>query len=98
MKGCILPFRMKGNLTVTYNYKGITPTCIAAEIYNMLLREIKQPSLDKIFRPNQNYFINNRLTVGKILTVRTVIEGVKENNLVASLIFVDFSKLFYSIH
>ena len=44
-----------------------------------------------IFRPNQNDFRNNRSIVGQILTVRRIIEGVKENNLEACLIFVDFS-------
>ena len=42
-----------------------------------------------ILRPNQNGFRNDRSTVGQILTVRRIIEGVKEKNLEASLIFVD---------
>ena len=67
-------------------------------MYNTLLREIIQPTLYMILRPNQNGFRNNSSTVGQILTVRRTIEGVKEKNLVASLIFVDFSKAFYSIH
>ena len=50
-----------------------------------------------ILRPNQNGFRNHRSTVVQILTVRRIIEGVKENNLEASLIFVDFSKAFDSI-
>ena len=63
-KGCILPFPKKGDLTVTENYRGITLKCIAAKIYNTLLREIIQPTLDMILRPNQNGFRNNRSTVG----------------------------------
>ena len=97
-KGYILPFPKKDDLTLTYNYIGITLTCIAAKMYNTLLREIIQPTLYMILRPNQNGFRNNSSTVGQILTVRRTIEGVKEKNLVASLIFVDFSKAFYSIH
>ena len=97
-KGCILPFPKKGDLTVKYNYKGIILTCIAAKIYITLLRERIQPTLDMILRPNKNGFRNNRSTVGQILTVRRIIEGVKEKNLDASLIFVDFSKAFDSIH
>ena len=38
-----------------------------------------------ILRPNQNGFRNNRSTVGQILTVRRIIEGVKEKNIEASL-------------
>ena len=51
-----------------------------------------------IIRLNQNGFRNNRSTVVQIITVRRIIEGVKINNFVASLIFVDFSKSFDSIH
>ena len=97
-KGGILPFPKKGDLTVTDNYSGITLTCIAAKIYNTLLRERIQPTLDMIIRPNKNGFRNNRSTVGQILTVRRIIEGVKEKNLEVSIIFVDFSKDFDSIH
>ena len=71
-KGCILPFPNKGELTVIDNYRGITLTCIAAKIYNTLLRDRIQPTLDMILRPNQNGFRNNRSTVGQILTVRTM--------------------------
>ena len=98
MKGCILPLPKKGDPTVTDNYRCITVTCIAAKIYNTLLRERIQPTLDMILRPNQNCFRNNRSTVGHILTVRRIIECVKEKNLEASLIFIDFSKAFDLIH
>ena len=83
-KGCILPFPKKGDLTVTDNYRGITLTCIVAKIYNTLLRERIQPTLDMILRPNQNGFRNNRSTVGQILTVRRIIEGVKKRILGSS--------------
>ena len=97
-KGCILPFPKKGDLTVTDNYRGITLTCIAAKLYNTMIRERIQPVIDEIFRPNQNGFRKNRSTVGQIFTVRIIIEGIKEKNLVAGIIFIDFSKAFDSIH
>ena len=84
-KGCILPFPKKGDLIVIDNYRGITLTFIAAKIYNTLLRERIQTTLDisyisyMILRPNQNGFRNNRSTVGQILTVGRIIEGVKES-------------------
>ena len=97
-KACILPFPKKADLTVTDNYRGITLTCIADKIHNTLLRERIQLTLNMILRQYQNGFRNNRSTAGQIITVRRIIEGVKEKNLVASLIFVDFSKDFDSIH
>ena len=55
-KVCILPFLKKDDITITNNYRGITLTCIVAKIYNTLLRERIQPTLDMILRPNQNSF------------------------------------------
>ena len=94
----ILSYPKKGDLTVTDNDRGITLTCIAAKIYNTLLKEKIQPTLDKIIRTNQNRLRNNISTVRQILTERRILEGVKVNKLAASLIFVDFSKAFESIH
>ena len=97
-EGCILPFPKKGDLGVTDNYRGITLTAIAAKIYNSMLLNRIQPTLEKILRKNQNGFRKNRSTTGQILTVRRIIEGVKDQNIPAVLLFVDFSKAFDSIH
>ena len=97
-EGCILPFPKKGDLSLATNYKGITLTPIAAKIYNSMLLNRIQPEVEKILRRNQNGFRKNRSTVGQILTVRRIIEGVKANNLEAVILFVDFSKAFDPIH
>ena len=54
--------------------------------------------MEKILRRNQNGVRKNRSTVGQILTVRRIIEGVTSKNLTATLLFVDFSKAFDSVH
>ena len=90
MKGCILPFPKKGDLGLAKNYRGITLTSIAAKIYNALLRNI--------LRKNQNGFRRNRSTTSQILTIHRILEGVQAKNLQATLIFVDFTKAFDSIH
>ena len=77
-KGCILPFPKKGDISVTDNYRCITLTCIAVKIYNTMIIEIIQSAIDEILRPNKNGFRKNRSTVGQILTVRRIIEGIKE--------------------
>ena len=89
-EGCILPFPKKGNLGQTSNYSGITLTSIAAKIYNALLLNRIQPEMEKILRRNQNGFRKGRSTVGQILTVRRIIEGVKARQTPATLLFVDF--------
>ena len=98
MKGCILPFPKKGDLGLAKNYRGITLTSIAAKIYNALLRNRIEPKIDNILRKNQNGFRRNRSTTSQILTIRRIFEGVRAKNLQATLIFVDFTKAFDSIH
>ena len=63
----------------------------------MLLNRIS-PAVDIILRTNQNGFRTNRSTSGQILTVRRIIEGANANNLIATILVIDFSKAFDSIH
>ena len=98
MEGCILPFPKKGDLGLAKNYRGITLTSIAAKIYNALLRNHIEPKIDNILRKKQNGFRRNRSTTSQILTIRRILEGVLAKNLQATLLFVDFTKAFDSIH
>ena len=102
MKGCILPFPKKGELGLAKNYRGITLTSIAAKIYNALLWNRIEPKIDNILRKNQNGFRRNRKrnrsTTSQILTIRRILEGVRAKNLQATLLFVNFTKAFDSIH
>ena len=98
MEGCILPFPKKGDLRLAKNYRDITLTSIAAKIYNALLRNRIEPKIDNIFRKNQNSFRWNRSTTSQILTIRRILEGVRAKNLQTTLLFVDFTKAFDSIH
>ena len=54
--------------------------------------------MDNILRKNQNGFWRNRSTTSQILTIRRILEGVLVKNLQATLLFVDFTKAFDSIH
>ena len=98
MKGCILPFLKKGDLRLAKSYRGITLTSTAAKIYNALPRNCIEPKIDNILRKNQNRFRRNRSTTSQILTIRRILEGVRAKNLQATLLFVDFTKAFDSIH
>ena len=51
-EGCILPFPKKGDLELAKNYRGITLTSTAAEIYNALLRNRIKPKIDIILWKN----------------------------------------------
>ena len=98
MKGCILPFPKKGDLGLAKNYRGITLTSIAAKIYNALLRNCIEPKINNMLRKNQNGFQRNRSMTSQILTIRRILEGVRAKNIQATLLFVDFTKAFDSIH
>ena len=98
MKGCILPFPKKGDLGLAKNYRGTALTPIAAKIYNSQLRNRTEPKIDNILRKNQSGFRRNRSTTSQILTIRRILEGIRAKNLQATLLFVDFTKAFDSIH
>ena len=70
LKGGILPFPKKGDLSKTANYRGITVTAVAAKIYNKMLLNRIRPHVDPLLRTNQNGFRQNRSTVAQILTLR----------------------------
>ena len=97
-EGTILPFPKKGDLGLPTNYRGITLMPIAAKIYNQLLLNRIRPQLESILRRNQNGFRQHRSTTGQILTIRRLIEEINKKNLKATMVFVDFSKAFDSIH
>ena len=87
-----------GDFRLAKNYRGITLTFITAKIYNALLRNRIEPKIDNILQKNQNGFRRNRSTTSQILSIRTILEGVRAKNLQATLLFVDFTKAFDSIH
>ena len=61
------------------------------------MRNCIEPKIN-IFRKNQNVFRRNRSTTSQILTIRRILEGVRAKNLQATLLFVDFTEAFDSIH
>ena len=98
MKGCIHSFPKKGDLGLAKNYRGITLISIAAKIYNALQRNHIEPKIDIILMKNQNGFQRNKSTTSQILTIRRILEGVWAKKLQATILYVDFTKAFDSIH
>ena len=88
----------KSDLSITKNYRGITLNPIAATIYNLMLLNRIRTEIDPILRKNQNGFRKNRSTTGQILTIRRILEGVKDKHLPLTLLFIDFSKAFDTIN
>ena len=67
-------------------------------IYNALLRNRIEPKIDNILRKNQNGFRRNRSRTSQISTICRILEGVRAKILQTTLLLVDFTKAFDSIH
>ena len=78
MKGCILPFYKKRDLRSAKNYRDITLTSIAAKIYNTLLSNRIETKIVNILRQDQNGFRRNRSRTSGILSIRRILEGIRE--------------------
>ena len=91
------PFLKKGELGIAKNYGGITLTSIATKIYNALLCNRIEPKIENILWKNKNGFRRNRSMRSQILTIRRIL-GVRTKNLQSTILFVDFVKVFDSIH
>ena len=98
MKRCILLFSRRGDLRLAKNYRSITLTSIVANIYNAPLHNRIEPKIENILRKNQNGTSRNTSTTSQILIIRQILEGVCTKNLEATIIFVDLTKAFDSIH
>ncbi|XP_030839582.1 uncharacterized protein LOC115923289 [Strongylocentrotus purpuratus] len=94
----IVPIPKSGDLSQGGNYRGISLSSIVAKTFNRLILNRIRPVLDSHLRTNQNGFRVGRTTVGHILALRRLIEGVKENQLPAIITFIDFRKAFDTIH
>ena len=96
-EGWILPFPKKGDLGIAKNYWGIILISKTTKIDNAPKRNCTKPKIEKILRTNQKGFRRNRSTTPQIVTIRRIL-GIRAKNLEATLLFVDFSKVFYFIH
>ena len=97
-KGRILPFPKESDFRSAKNYRGITITPIAAKIYNALLHNCIEPKIENILRKTQNGFRRNRSMTSQILTICQILEEVCAKNLEATILFVNFTKAFDSMH
>ena len=94
----ITPIPKSGDLSNPENYRGISLTSIISKTFNRMLLNRIRDHVDPLLRFNQNGFRQGRGTVGQILALRRLLEGVQARKLPAVLTFVDFRKAFDSIH
>ncbi len=94
----IVPVPKKGNLTKVDNYRGIALTSTVSKTLNRMILNRIRPAMERILRNNQNGFREGRSTTSHILCLRRILEGVRDKNLTAMLLFIDFKKAFDSVH
>ena len=94
----LIPIPKSGDLREGKNYSGICLSSIVAKTYNRLLLNRIRPHLDPVLRINQNGVRPGRSTVSQILALRRIVEEIKNNNLIAALVFIDFKKAFDTVH
>ena len=97
-KSSIFPFNKKGGFWITRNCRRITSSATAAKVHNALIFNRIRPAVVKIFRKNLTGFWINRSTTSQILTIRRIIESVCIKHFEATLLFIDFFKVFNSRH
>ena len=87
-----------GDLSKPDNYRGISLISLVMKLYNRLILNRLRPVIDPLLRINQNGFRQRRTTVGQILALRRLLEGIRDKNLSCIMTFIDFRKAFDSIH
>ena len=87
-----------GDLSNPNNYRGISLISLVMKLYNRMIMNRLRPVLDPLLRSSQNGFRRKRTTVGQIVALRRLLEGVRSNNLSCVLTFIDFKKAFDTIH
>ena len=94
-----LPFPLEGwprNSQELLRYKA--NTYIAVRIYNALLRNRIEPKIEKLPKKNQMAFGEIDARRHKFWRCFEFLKVFKQKNLDATIVFVDFSKAFDSIH
>ena len=94
----LIPLPKKGDLSLPCNHRGISLSSLVTKVINRMILNRIQPKIDPHLRMNQNGFRPERSTTAHILALRRLIEEVKERNLKATLVFIDFKKTFDSVH
>ena len=97
-EGDMIQIPKKGDLSLPSDLCGISLSSIVTKDINRVILNRIQPKVDPHLRSNQNGFRQGRSTTAHILALRRLLEGVKERNLKATLVFINFKKAFDSIY
>jgi sorting nexin-29 len=96
-EGIIWPIYKKGDRLRCENYRGITLLNTVYKIFSKILSERLRPKIETILGWNQNGFREGKGTIDQIHTLRHILERMKEQNITAFYLFVDFKSAFDSV-
>ena len=73
-------------------------TSVVSKTLNKMILNRIAPFIESILRDKQNGFRRGCSTTSPMLALRRILEGARDKNLSAVLLFIDFRKAFDSIH
>lgn len=97
-KGLICKIPKKGNLQECSNWRGVTLLPIASKVLSRILINRIQDGVDHTLRKEQAGFRRGRGTINQIFILRNILEQANEWNATMYIHFVDFEKVFDSVH
>jgi len=96
-EGIICPIHEKGDCLRCENYRGVTLLNTVYKIFSKILSERLRPKIEAILEWYQTGFWEGKSTIDQIYTLRQILERMKEQNITAFYLFVDFKSAFDSV-
>ena len=96
--GIIVKIPKKGDVTECGNWRGITLISVSCKVFGRVIIDRIRNGVDNKLRKEQAGFRRERSTVEQIFILRNIIEQVAEWQSTLYIIFVDFEKVFHSVH
>jgi len=97
-KGIILPlYKGKCSRRECKNYRGITLLSTPGKVFALTLLARIKTKLLEVRRPEQSGFIPHRSTVGRIITLNTLLQTHREFNKPLWIAYVDLKSAFGSV-
>lgn len=93
----LVPVPKKGKFTKVVNYRGIGISSTVAKLLNKMIYFRIKPHIERILTVSQNGARAKRSASSLILTIRKLVQGIKDKNLEAILTIVDFSKAYDNV-
>ena len=97
-QGLIVKIPKKGDLTECRNWRGITLTSVPSKVFERVLIDGIRNGVNSTLRYEQAGFRSGRGTVEQIFILQNIIEQVVEWQATLYITFVDFEKVFDSVH